>query len=384
LAARSCNVRTTTWRPVKARRAVVTPTIVGWAFTTRLMSLACLLFLLAPTAALAQQARPSVLAIDTTAAVDPAVDDTGNVETGVVLDAVVSVDLGRGFEGIVRPIVQRSASGGWEGKFWVATLRYERPGPVGLRIDGGLISSPVGLANLTLRPHLNPNISQPASLFTELPPLDLGGAGTILLGAIYPLGAQVTVSGPHWDARAAIIDKSPIRTDLPVHAPRFTNVVIGGGVTPVVGLRVGTSVTRGGWQRAGERPFITADRDATIVTVESEFSFRYTKLSGEWVRDAGETSAGDRVASGWFVQGQQTLAPHWFVAGRVERMSSPAALATGAVPLTFAGVEETLGFRVTPDITLRAGHRARRPFAIGRPGYTHQATVSIVWWKRWM
>jgi hypothetical protein len=325
-----------------------------------------------------------MLAIDTAAAVDQAVDDNGNVETGVMLDAVVSVDIGRGFEGIVRPIVQRSASGDWEGHLWVATLRYQRPGPVGLRIDGGMISSPIGLANLTLRPHLNPNISQPASLFTELPLLDLGGPGTILLGAIYPLGAQVTVSALHWDARAAIIDQSPIRTEEPVHPPRFSNVVIGGGVTPLVGLRVGTSVTRGGWQRAGESPFITADRDATIVTVESEFSFRHTKLSGEWVRNAGETSAGNRAASGWFVQGQQTLAPRWYVAGRVERMSSPAALVTGTVPLTFAGVEETLGFRLTPDITVRAGHRARRPFAVERPGYTHQAAVSIVWWKRWM
>ena len=42
----------------------------------------------------------------------------------------------------------------------------------------------------------------------------------------------------------------------------------------------------------------------------------------------------------------------------------------------------TLGFRVTPEITLRAGHRARQGF--GRPGYDHTISASIVWWRRWL
>lgn len=325
-----------------------------------------------------------MFAIDTVAAVDEVVDNNGNFVTGVTLDAVVSADFGRGFQGIVRPIALRRG-GTWNRQIWLATLRYERPGPVGIRIDGGLIPSPVGLANLTLRPHLNPTISQPSSLFTGLPPLEVRGPRANLIGAVYSYGAHVTVSGLHWDARAAVIDASPIRPRevfAEANPPRFANVIVGGGVTPFVGLRVGASLTRGGWMRAGESPSITADRDATIVTLESEFSFRYTKLSGEWVRDTVETSAGDRAASGWFVQGQQTLAPRWFVAGRIERMSSPAVLPAFVVQQRLNGVEETLGYRLTPEITLRLGHRARRGF--GRPGYDHQGAVSVVWWKRWM
>ncbi len=325
-----------------------------------------------------------MFAIDTVAAVDEVVIGNGNFVTGVTLDAVVSADFGRGFQGIVRPIAQRRG-GTWNRQIWVATLRYERPGPVGIRIDGGLIPSPVGLANLTLRPHLNPTISQPSSLFTGLPPLEVRGPRANLIGAVYSYGAHVTVSGLRWDARAAVIDASPMRPRevfAAANPPRSANVIVGGGVTPFVGLRVGASLTRGGWMRAGESPAITADRDATIVTVESELSFRYTKLSGEWVRDTVETSAGDRAASGWFVQGQQTLAPRWFVAGRVERMSSPAVLPAFVVQQRLNGVEETLGYRLTPEITLRLGHRARRGF--GRPGYDHQGAVSVVWWKRWM
>ena len=46
------------------------------------------------------------------------------------------------------------------------------------------------------------------------------------------------------------------------------------------------------------------------------------------------------------------------------------------------GFEETLGYRVTPELTLRASHRARSGF--GRPEYEHIVAVSAVWWRRWM
>lgn len=349
-------------------------------------ALPLLVLLLSPAVALAQQAQPSALAIDTSAAIDRRIDERGHASTAVILDVLVSTDLGRGFQAIVRPFAQRLASGEWNRQIWVATLRYERAGPAGLRIDGGLIPSPVGLANLTLRPHLNPTIAQPSSLFTALPPLEVRGPRTTLIGPVYPFGAQATVSGLRWDARAALIDTSPLRARrvfAQTNPPRFTNLVLGAGVTPVVGFRVGASVTHGGWIRAGEGlPAATADRDATIVTVESELAFRFTKVTGEWVRGDVETSRADRIVSGWFVQGQQTLTPRWFLAGRVEQMSGPAVLPTLVQQQRFRGVETTVGYRLTPEIVLRLGHMARRPF--GRPSYDHLAAASVVWWRRWM
>jgi len=343
-------------------------------------------FLSAGVARAGQLARPSPFAIDTSASFDQTRTFSGDNSSGVVLDAVVSVGFGAGFEGIVRPWAQRQTSGAWNKQIWVAAVRYERQGPIGLRVDAGLIPSPIGLSNLMLRPHLNPTVSLPASLFQSLPATEIGGPRATLLGAVYAYGANATVSGSRWDARVAVIDTSPLRTRrvfASTNPPRFDNVVIGGGVTPIVGLRVGASVTHGGWQRANESPTITENRDATIVTIESEFSFRYTKLLGEWVRDTLETSNGNMVATGWYVQGQQTLSPRWFVAGRVERISAPAL----TPQLTFEtqhlnGVEETLGFRLTPELTLRADHRARQGF--GRPGFDHQVAVSAVWWKRWL
>lgn len=346
-----------------------------------------LLVLAWPALVAAQQARPSPFAIDTAVSIDETVDANGNDATGVFLDAVVTAGLGRGFEVVTWPIAQRLASSGdWTSDLWIAAVRYERAGRVGVRIDGGLIPSPIGLANLTVRrPHLNPTISQPASLFTPLPALEFRGPRANLLGAVYPFGGQVTVSGLHWDTRAAVIDTSPLRRRRiisSVNPPRFGNIVAGGGVTPFVGFRVGASVARGGWARAGESPTVTEDLEATVFTVESEFSYAFTKLAGEWVRDAVDTSSGTQEASGWFVQGHQTLAPRWFAAVRVEHMDSPLVSPLVVTRQRMTNSEEVVGFRLTPELTVRGGHRARRGF--GRPGYDHQVEVSLVWWKRWI
>jgi hypothetical protein len=336
--------------------------------------------------ALAQEARPSRLAIETVASVDESVDERGDFVTGTVLDAVVSADVGAGFEAIVRPFVQRLPSGEWNRQVWVAALRYERRGRVGVRVDAGLIPSPVGLANMMLRPHNNATIALPSSLFTPLPPLELPSTRATLLGVLYPYGINTTVSGTRWDARVAVIDTSPLRSRRVFarsNPPRFTNVVAGAGVTPIVGVRIGASVTHGGWQRAGESPTVETDRDGTVVTVEADFSVRYTRILAEWVRDSLETDTGDVVASGWFAQAQQALTPRWLAAARVERISSPAITPFSTfVDQSFTGTEEIVGYRVTPEITIRAGHRARRGF--GRPGFDHLAEVSVVWWKRWM
>jgi len=349
--------------------------------------LACALWaVLSPHHAAAQTARHSRLAIDTTAAGDSAVDADGNYAYGTAVDAFVSVSLGR-FEAIAWTVVQRLQSGQWNKDVWIAALRYERPGAIGIRVDAGLIPSPIGLANLTVRrPHLNPTIAAPSSLFTQLPPLEptVRTPRANLLGGVYPLGGQVTVSGAHWDIRAGLMDTSPLRRRRILsrtNPPRFANALVGGGVTPFVGFRVGASLTHGGWQRAGESPVVTAEHDATVVTVETEFSYAYTKIAGEWVRDSIGTSVGPQVATGWFVQGLHTVTPRWFVSGRVERMDSPLVLPAGIVDQHLAGVEEVVGFRVTPELTLRVGHRARRAF--GRAGYDNQAEASIVWWRRW-
>ena len=341
--------------------------------------------LLTAAPAAAQQAKPSVLSIDTDTSVDFTSDGDGNDVKGVFLDTLVVGDFGRNIQAIVRPQIQRLANTGeWNRQIWVAEMRYERPGPVAFRVEGGYIPSPVGLANLTLRPHMNPTIAQPAELFTSIPSLEARGPRVNLLSGIYPLGAQATVSSQHWDTRVAVIDTSPLRLRrvfATTNPPRFANVVFGGGVTPFVGFRVGASITHGGWLRDGEAPASTTDRSANLYTFESELSFRHTSLAGEFVYDALDTTLGTRSTSGWYVQGAQALTPRWFVAGRVDRIQTTLPTVAG-LEQNFNSAEQTLGFRLTPEITLRASHRMRQQF--GRDPWEHFGAVSIVWYRRWM
>jgi hypothetical protein len=349
---------------------------------------ACILAALVARSASAQDAAPSMLAIDSDVSVDVTVDENGNHVQGVFMDSLASVEIGRGIQAMVRPQVQRlAATGEWNRQVWVAEMRYERPGRLALRVEGGYIPSPIGLANLTLRPHLNPTIAQPAELFTSIPSLEPRGPRVNLLSGLYPLGAQATLSTVHWDARVAVMDTSPLRLrrvfasyDRP-NPPRFTNVVVGAGVTPLVGLRIGASVTRGGWMRAGESPTTTGTRDATVATIESEFAFRHTSLAAEWVHDTLDTSLGDRAMNGWYVQGAQSISPRWFVAARVERIDTTLPV-PDATQQHFNATEQTLGFRLTPEITVRASHRQAERF--GTAEFGHTGAVSIVWYRRWM
>ena len=327
---------------------------------------------------------PEWLALDTSADVDRSVDASGATTGGAILDAYVAARVAPGLELVTRPWAQRQANGEWNKQIWLAAVRYEHKGPVGVRVEGGLITSPVGLSNLSLRPHLNPTVAPPSSLFQGLPSPEALSPRITLLGAIYPLGISTTVSGTHWDVRGALIDTSPLRArrTFGTNPPRFANVVVGAGLTPIVGLRVGGSVTHGPWRAAEELPLSPSDRNATVVTVEGEFAFRYTKLQGEWTHDELETNLGHAIESGWYFQGQQTLTPRWFVATRVERLDGPPLLTAPLGPRqTFAGTEETVGFRITPEITVRASYRGRRLFS--QQEFSHQAMASVVWARRW-
>lgn len=124
-------------------------------------------------------------------------------------------------------------------------------------------------------------------------------------------------------------------------------------------------------------------RELTMVGVEGEYAFAYTKVSGEVVRDWLETRVGAETAYVWFVQGMQTLTPRWFVVARQEGTSAPP-LRTGTVTgsrTTFRLSEATVGFRISPDFTLRSSVISRKPYT--RTDSDQQVAASLVWTRRW-
>ena len=109
------------------------------------------------------------------------------------------------------------------------------------------------------------------------------------------------------------------------------------------------------------------DRSVSLWNVEGEWSFGYTKVSGEVTRDRLQTIAGTETAYGWFVQGQQTLTPRFFVAARQEGASAPPLRTAAAVGPRHADAcdRSDLGYR------LNTGHHL--PGQLPEPQALHEA-----------
>jgi hypothetical protein len=306
-------------------------------------------------------------------------------DPAVVLDLVGTIRLADGFDLVVRPWSRRHPGGEWVFEMYQLQLRYVSRTRVPFRVDAGIMPSPVGLFTLELQPHRNPLISAPFYYFSPLPPAD-GGERLRLISGGYPLGAIVSTSGSWWDARAGVTDSSPA---MPRHvfsetAPHARpQLVAGGGVTPVMGLRLGVGLARGRYGSnttldtgaVGDAPV------ASVFNVEGEYAFGYTRLTGEWVRNRFDTPRGSAVARGFNVQAVQTLTPRLFAASRVTRVSTPVATVPVPVLRSSTAFEATLGFRLSPELTVRGGYQRERGYQDA--AWSNAAVMSLVWAERW-
>jgi hypothetical protein len=358
---------------------------MGATHTHRLiLALAVAAGVMATTPAAAQTSR---LALDTVVAVDGDAGSQVARKSTAWFDVFAAVQLADGWSLRARPVVfRRSFDGSWQTQMYELAVRYERPGAVGVRVDVGQFVSPIGLAILENRPNRNPVVSQHSTLYLPVPRYEPGTPTTFLIAASYPFGAQATVSTRTWDLRAAVTDSSPIR-GRPFFGdnkpPRMVNVIAGGGITPKVGLRFGASVATGSFAAAREvRDPSAGDRRASIAQVESEWSFGHTRIAGEylwtWREMASDTA---RVNGGW-IEATQTLSPRWFTAARYDDQhtmwTSQPDLANRDEP--YRRLETTVGFRVTPAITLRGSYMTRKGYVVGF--WDDQVLGSIVFAKK--
>ena len=334
-------------------------------------------------------AQTSRFAFDVVAAADGDAGSEVTRKPTAWLDLFGAVRLAEGLDLRARPVVlRRSFDGEWQTQIYELALRYERPGAVGWRFDVGQFSSPVGLSILENRPDRNPVVSPHSTLYLPIPRYESGTPTTFLLAAAYPLGAKVTVSGSKWDARAAVTDSSAIRgrpflgDNKP---PRMANVMVGGGFTPHIGLRFGGAIAYGPYAAETEvRDRSRGDRHASLVQLEGEWSFRYTRLAGEWLWTARELAHSDaRVYGGW-IEGTQTIGPRLFAAVRYDeqwtRWTMPPDRSEREAP--YRRVETALGVRVTPAITLRGSYMTRKGYVVGF--WDDQFLASIVFAKKLM
>jgi hypothetical protein len=314
----------------------------------------------------------------------------------IIVDVSAAVRIGTNWQAYVRPwfrLPRPNAPGQpapeSDKELYQAGIRYERPGRVSTRIDAGYILSPIGLGLFDVRPGVNPTIATHISYVQPLPVFDRAAPRASAIAASYPLGAQATASTRRWDARAAVIASAPTRVyaaGSPTN-PKATPVVVGGGgVTPIIGLRLGAAIAHGKYATAEELATREAGgRKMTMVTGEGEWAFGGTKIAGEVVRTAFETAPGASasIAYEFFIQGQQTLSARWFAASRLEGVSAPG-LVSGVAPAPRSDLrifEATAGYRLSPDLTLRGSYYTRR--AYGASTWTDQVGASLVWARRW-
>lgn len=351
----------------------------------------CLLAVLAisalatfPAPAVAQTSR---IALDAVAAVDANAGSQVQRHPTAWFDVFGALRLTEGLNLRVRPVVfRRPFDGSWRTQMYELALRYERPGRIGWRVDAGQLTSPVGLSILENRPNKNPVVSQHSTLYLPVVRFEAGTPTNFLLAASYPLGAQVVASAARWDVRAAVTDSSPIRgrgffgANKP---PRMVNFVLGGGITPTIGLRLGASVARGGYAAAREvRDKTRGDRLASLVQVEGEWSFGHTRLAGEWLWTSREMAVGAARVDGGWIEATQTLAPRWFVATRYDDQRTRWTSTVDQTPRhePYRRLEGTLGFRLAPEVTVRASYLTRKGYVVGF--WDDQVLASVVFAKK--
>jgi hypothetical protein len=310
-----------------------------------------------------------------------------------IVDLTLSTRLGRGWVAYIRPWFRKASNDPYDAvtEVYQAALQHERRGRISTRLDIGYILSPIGMGLLDMRADTNPTILPHLSYLIPMPAFDRTAPASMPIASSYPPGGQFTASTSNWDARIAVLASPPNRTfvlNSPSPNPAARPIVVfGGGFTPRTGLRLGFGMSTGDYATQGEliSPAglrLTDGRHLRMMSVEGEWAFGYTKLSGELTHDAIETATGTETADQWFIQGMHTLSARWFAAGRFEGANTPA-LPLGAPPFlrTLRVSEATAGYRLSHDFTMRGSFVARKLYF--GPEYDRQAGISLVWAHRW-
>ena len=309
------------------------------------------------------------------------------VDPFIFLDLAATMPIGDHFGTVVRPYAHRLEGGDWAFEMYQLQVYYQSTTRIPVRVDAGVITSPLGLGTLELRADQSAPIKIPFYYYMPLPRFDRGENGVQLISGGYPLGAVVSTSGTKWDLRAGLTDSTPARERNVFASDRpaaMRQVIVGGGVTPIVGLRVGAGLARGEYRRAEASHPDPAAADAsgvTILNLEAEYSFGHTTFSGEWIRDRFESPLGASVARGYFVQAVQTFTPRLFGTVQLVGASAPALLGQARARRTMTSAEVTAGYRLHEQLTVRAGYYGSRHFFA--PERTHTAVASLVWAHRW-
>ncbi len=188
---------------------------------------------------------------------------------------------------------------------------------------------------------------------------------------VYPEGAQVSGTARGFDWRAALVDLPLSHEGYVPEATKRWRPAVGGGYTVATGIRIGASATWGPYLNDAFAPAVLAGQSWTayhqrILAMDAQVNRGYVELRGEWGRGSYDVPGRSDPVTGttWYGEAKVTLAPRWFVAGRLEHNAYPFVALFGtswaARTTTFDDLELGVGYRVTAALLAKVSWRGDR------------------------
>jgi hypothetical protein len=206
----------------------------------------------------------------------------------------------------------------------------------------------------------------------------------------YPVGAKVSGRIGIFDYRAAMVSLPTTHVGYePEPSPRL-RPAIGGGITPIVGLRVGGSFTVGSYLNKDDSLSLPAgtswsDFHQRVAAFDASYAVGYLETHVEAARGTYDIPARGSISGfTYYGEAKYTFTPRFFLAGRVERNDYPFIRAATTVGGTYAGrltdfVDGEIGggYRVSTNALLKVSVRGDRWWVKPGAGFRGQGGHAI-------
>jgi hypothetical protein len=206
----------------------------------------------------------------------------------------------------------------------------------------------------------------------------------------YPVGAKVSGRVGMFDYRVAMVSLPTTHVGYePEPSPRLRPAV-GGGITPIVGLRLGGSFTVGSYLNKDDSLSLPAgtswsDFHQRVAAFDASYARGYLETHVEAARGTYELPArGSITGFTYYGEVKYTFTPRFFLAGRAERNDYPFIRAATTVGGTYAGrltdfVDGEIGggYRVSTSALLKVSVRGDRWWVKPGGGFRGQGGHAI-------
>jgi hypothetical protein len=227
-----------------------------------------------------------------------------------------------------------------------AALRYNRQSAPWFSVEAGKLLSPLATYSERRLSTRNPLIGQPYAY-----------------AANYPLGVKVAGSAGWLDYQAALIDTPASDPDFQAIDPDSAyRPVLGFGVTPLTGLRIGFTWTQGPYLNREISPYLPAGRqwrdyDQRVMGLDLQFSRGYLEVSGQVLQTRYEVPILGRTDdyTTYFLELKYTFTPRLFGAVRYQDVEAsyvdyPEHNYWYTEIRKFRALEVGVGYRFSPEL----------------------------------